>query len=460
MVTWLETPFWVGTMTWLPAVLWAYVAALHRRRWSYVAASGLALGLAALAGQFQFLLVLLGLLAFLSISFALRGPRRFDPWPLVVFLAMATLGLAIGAVQIWPFAEFLPMTRRSLDDATVGGGSAPLPLAQLITLLVPDAFGNPARNDTYWGFANFSEATIYVGTATLLLALLGVAAKPRFWPLVLTAAVIGVLYVATGGPGVAALTSLPLVRGVAVHRVIFLLPLLIGWLAAIGLDRRDVRIRTIIAGAALIAGFHRGRRVSGGEVGESARTPVGRPARGGRRHQPYRRIAGCWPSGAQVGAGLRCRPSSWSSIGNLFWFGSSFNPTGRVDELMPPTPTAEYLAAQPGLQRVIALQRNGELLFGPNTLANYGLDDPAGYSSLVIRRYHDLVAAADPEIDNHWIDRQMNFILFSYPSERLLDMLNVGYLVAPEVIFDPARRRRSRPGSALPPRQPLRPASR
>lgn len=54
LVTWFEFSFWLTTLAWLPGVLWAYVLAVRKGNWRYVALGGLCLGLALLAGQLQF----------------------------------------------------------------------------------------------------------------------------------------------------------------------------------------------------------------------------------------------------------------------------------------------------------------------------------------------------------------------------------------------------------------------
>ena len=140
-----------------------------------------------------------------------------------------------------------------------------------------------------------------------------------------------------------------------------------------------------------------------------------------------------WPRARSVG--------DWLLVGlvfvNLLWYGSSFNPVGKIRNLMPDTATIDYLQEHAGLERVVGVQRNGETLFGANLLSLHGLREPGGYSSLVSARLHALIAQDDPEIDNTWMNRQTNMVLFSRPSDRLLDLFSVRLLASPEVIFDP-----------------------
>jgi len=87
------------------------------------------------------------------------------------------------------------------------------------------------------------------------------------------------------------------------------------------------------------------------------------------------------------------------------------------------------------------LRCNGtDVIFGPNVLSIYGLADAGGYSSLVSARYHQLIAAGDPKLDIWWMDRNNNMVTFSHPSQRLLDLLQVAYVVSPLPLADPGIR--------------------
>jgi len=436
LVTWLETPFWITTLAWLPGVVWVYQRALRTHRWRDVALAGLTLGAAMLAGNFQFLVVFLAFLLFLAGADTLyrrRTTGRFAAWPFVSVLSIVTLGAAIGAVLLLPFAEFLPLTRREVAQ----GLADPLPLAQLITLLLPNFFGNPTQT-SYWGFGNYSEFAFYTGVVALFLALLGIGARPRFWPAALAIFAAGVLYFALGGPGVTLLSELPLIRNASLHRALFILPLLVGWLAAIALSQPRLAWQP----AALIAAGLVGSAllVSNGLWNPNLQSALA-------LYQNDLQTLLWLLAGAWAVIWLRDRwprtraVGDWLLVGlvfvNLLWYGSSFNPVGKIRNLMPDTATIDYLQEYAGLERVVGVQRNGETLFGANLLSLHGLREPGGYSSLVSARLHALIAQDDPEIDSAWMNRQANMVLFSRPSDRLLDLFSVRLLASPEVLFDP-----------------------
>ena len=309
---------------------------------------------------------------------------------------------------------------------------------QLITLLLPNFFGSPALPEDYWGYGNYNEYTIYVGIVTLFLAWLALFARPRYWTSFLLVAVLVVIWFAIGGLGTAWIFTLPVIQQVAPHRAVFLLPLLLGWLAAMMLDDPELGWRGVLLGlaafllaaaaaiflawnsrtAAAIALLQQNGAISLALLLAAAALLAWRAVR------PERRPLCDWLIVGLVFA-------------NLFWYGHDYNPAGPLAQLYPPTPVTDYLRQHQELARAVPLQHGSALLFGPNAITDYGVLQPGGYSSLVIGAYHDLVSRGDPTIDLPWIDRSSNFVLFSRPTDRLLDLLNVDLLVSPAEIPDP-----------------------
>ncbi|MFN2225923.1 MAG: YfhO family protein [Anaerolineae bacterium] len=91
-------------------------------------------------------------------------------------VAAALWGAALAAIQLLPTAELAAQSQRA-------GGLADLQFAfelsfwpwRLVSLLVPDFFGNPARGG-YWAYGTYWEETAYLGVLPLVLAGLAVAA--------------------------------------------------------------------------------------------------------------------------------------------------------------------------------------------------------------------------------------------------------------------------------------------
>jgi len=93
---------------------------------------------------------------------------------LAAFALAGALSLALAAVQLAPLAELVGLSSRSgqgFVQPIVTGGSP----GNLLTLMLPHYFGSPGLG-SYWGGVGVglhSEYTLFVGTASLLLALTG-----------------------------------------------------------------------------------------------------------------------------------------------------------------------------------------------------------------------------------------------------------------------------------------------
>ena len=428
MVTWFETTFWLSTLAWLPGVLWAYELALQKRSPRFAALAAAAMGLATLGGQFQFVIVftiVFGLYALgRTLEMRLRQSRT-SLLPIVVYLSVVTLAVLLSGVLLLPAIELLGVSRRVVEK----GLNDPLPWQQLITLIVPNFYGNPATATGYRGFGNFSEGTIYAGVVALLLACMAPFTHKRFFTRFLALVVLVVIYFIIGGPGVSTLGSLSGFKYASLHRTTFILPLLIAYLAAQTLSAPAVSIRlgglisAILVGAILLALYM--------DLAEA------------RSHWTFLRHE--VSKAALLLALALCllwtqarfsRYRGWAQGGfaflifvDLFVFGSRFNPVGPVQQLMPRTASIDFLE-ETVTQRVVVLQRNDEVLFGPNVLSLFGLAEAGGYSSIVTSRYHQLVSAADPHLDVWWMNRRGNMMTFSHPSLRLLDLFQVSHLVS------------------------------
>ena len=82
---------------------------------------------------------------------------------------MLVVGLALAAVQLAPFLQFSLASGRLAEADYNFATDYSLPPAHLVTLLVPEFFGEPTRVG-YWSVPTFEELAYYAG----LLAVLGI----------------------------------------------------------------------------------------------------------------------------------------------------------------------------------------------------------------------------------------------------------------------------------------------
>lgn len=163
---------WAGHSTvyaldaWTPWLLLGLAWSVRRGSWWSAVIAGLPMGLALLAGHipsFLYQAMIWGLFAlYLLIS---EHRRRW----LVIrqTLVMLVVGLALAAVQLAPFLQFSRASERLSEADYEFATDYSLPPAHLITLIVPEYFGEPIRAG-YWSVPTFEELTYYAGVLVFL----------------------------------------------------------------------------------------------------------------------------------------------------------------------------------------------------------------------------------------------------------------------------------------------------
>jgi hypothetical protein len=176
---------------WLPWLLTAYLWSVERGAgWAAVAAGGV-VGLDVLSSHSEFVLYS----ALIWLAFVIYVGVQGGRWGLAARQAiiMGAVGVGLGAVQLLPFAQLLAHSARLARGVYQYASRYSLPPAHLITLIVPEFFGEPTHAG-YWSVENFEELTYYVGLLPLLGLGLGLHRPTRLtW-----------LYVALGACGLLA----------------------------------------------------------------------------------------------------------------------------------------------------------------------------------------------------------------------------------------------------------------
>ena len=162
---WLEWGTMGSTFLWLPLVLFFFLRLVKKSSLGNFFGAGFALGMSSLAGHFQILLYVWGMSFvfgffvnfFSKISWSRKVLNVFVPF----FLA-----LIIGFVQIYPSLKASSSTFRPGVD---NYHNLPYyPVANLVTLMMPNFFGSPAVGD-FWGEINYNELAVYSGVIVLCL---------------------------------------------------------------------------------------------------------------------------------------------------------------------------------------------------------------------------------------------------------------------------------------------------
>ena len=87
-----------------------------------------------------------------------------------LLLGFWVMGLGISAVQLVPGYELTSLSIRKTDPIVSASNASFLPFKNLVTLLAPDFFGNPATGN-YFGTAFYDNFYFFAGTGTLIFVL-------------------------------------------------------------------------------------------------------------------------------------------------------------------------------------------------------------------------------------------------------------------------------------------------
>ncbi|MGD2177647.1 MAG: hypothetical protein PVG71_07480, partial [Anaerolineae bacterium] len=433
-VVWLENPHRLSTLAWLPALFLFFELALRwRRLWPGIVAGGL-YGLSILGGHTQFALgsgiALVAYALFRAITFSWE--ERRPVWrPLAVASMVGLVGIGVGAVQLLPTYQLAQLSHRGVTGVSTFLARG-WPLQHVISLWIPDFYGNPVRAP-YWGRLNYAEVTFYYGAFALPLALAAFIWADRAVGRFFAVMQVVVLLIALGTPLAYLLAWLPWARYFRLVSLAAYLPFFGAAAAAFGLDallgvrrqEREVMWEALAIALALL-------------VGTTMLIVLNQRAEITARWleiSPY-----VWRTGLIWLLGIICLSlMRWrSNLGvallivllgvDLLQWGVPFNPVNSLEILYPENEVTSLLHQDTALFRVLPLQTD-RVIFGPNVLSVLGLPETGGYSSLMVERYRELVKAIDDEVAIWWMRPNRNMLVNSN-FDPLFSLLNVKYVLA------------------------------
>ncbi len=115
-------------------------------------------------------------------------------------------------------------------------------------------------------------------------------------------------------------------------------------------------------------------------------------------------------------------------IGDLMQWGWNFNPIISTDYLYPANPITDRLQQATGLFRTLPLQTRS-MIFGPNILSVFGLQEVGGYTPLITHTYHQLFWRISSDVNIRWVHAGGNMLIASQ-YQPIFDLFNVKYVLS------------------------------
>lgn len=179
----------LATDAWLPWLLLGTAWSARRRDvWSAIIA-GVPLALAILAGHTASLLYI-GLVWGVFALYLFLNGRDWRVWRQLLIAGL--VGLLLSAVQLIPMLQFTAVSARAEEATLAFATQFSFPPTHLITLLIPEFFGEPTRAG-YWSVPSFDELTYYVGVLALVGLVLALRRPSRLTWFYIILMVLGLL---------------------------------------------------------------------------------------------------------------------------------------------------------------------------------------------------------------------------------------------------------------------------
>ena len=402
-----------------------------------------------------------------------RGPSDTSLTRRAIWLLLGmSLGVGLSAFQSLPFLEYLQ--RSEAASARDAYNVFYVPLYHLITLVLPDFFGNVVHGN-YWGYSNNIGPAMYVGILPLLLAITAVVLNRRDSATIFFGSVALIcLVIMTKRLGGEQLMAIPVLRSVTINKFIAPFTVSIAFLPGKGMDLFWFRPRAVInfcaglwiagsiAVVAAVIYFWRWLVSMNLQHYEIVRaiplllmTPL---ALVGLKLWHLRRNEWTWIPAAIIVITVALDPL-------FYWL--NFNPSIDKRFFYPTPESIDLLRKDRDTWRLMEVA--GAL--PANTASYYQLQDALGYDSMTYTRYYDFMVMIDPSFKDlvtalaidklaskPWNPRtrlfdeyvmgllaskgqgflpflrQANYwnsMVRTIQNRRLLDLMNVKYLVSP-----------------------------
>lgn len=451
VLTWgEEVVLSVHSIIWLPLMLYFIDRFLKSNKRYFLFFLALAVAATLLGGYMQTTLYLL-IFSFAYLLVRVGSKNLFKRNTFLVVSAFVFGGL-MALVQLLPSAELFFQSARSEVKLTSTLYQFLIPTHSLITLIVPDIFGNPATNNFFrGGSAQYYEGILFGGIAALMLAVYAVLSIPKNKFVVLFLAAVALSYLTVFDLFTAKIfliLPIPFLSTSIPNRILFIPAFCIAVLGALGLDvylaAKDKKIiKTLVVFALLyiliifylVGVFRFNLPYFGDQAHKDSVISL--------RNLVVPLAVFVLSSAFLILGNFRPKISKYVglaiiivSFGHIFYFSHKyFSFTNRAN-VFPNDPTLEYLVKN---QNNFRSWGAGSASFETNFATQYGILWPEGYDSLNNRAYGEFTYAMQGRNIRDYtfradagLGREELQSMFSNEDRRkLVDLVGVKYVLAP-----------------------------
>ena len=429
----------ITTAMWLPLILLATTKLFTKISTKWFLILILATSQTILSGHWQTALYVF--IAFISycIYFFLKTGKRL---PLFFSIVALILGISISAIQLFPSVEFLKYSARNIDQGYYQGREDWfLPPQNLIQLIAPDFFGNPATYN-YWGIWNYAEFVSFIGIVPLSLAIYGLIVRSTYRGFFIALGLIALIFgLENPISKIPYSLSIPHVSSLQPSRIIFLLVFSLTGLTSIGLDRllKEKSTLKIFFGPLIVILML--LAIASMTIFAKdlfPKDPNLDPVAIAKRNL----ILPVLTTFALLAITfLRLRIRSLAiilifaiTIFELFRFGYKFTSFSKFSWIFPKTQTTDFLASS---QRPFRIMTTDRRIMHPNTSSVYGIESIDGYDPLYLQEYAKLISSWQSGAFQNEPASFNRIITPQKVDSPFVNLLNVKYILSFDEIKNP-----------------------
>ncbi len=409
LIVWYEHASFGHTLAWLPLILFAIEKFLKKISWRYLLLITFGFTLAILAGHPQplFFVFLITIAYFL---FRLTDPVKLKKEKILLFFLAISFSFLLCAAQLLPTFELYRLASIGATSSSFIFEKYLLPFFHLITFFVPDFFGNIAAYN-FWGYFDYTETIGYFGLLPLIFGLYAIfwRREKKVFFFSLLAMIASSLAFPLPTTKLFISLNLPIISTNVPSRIFFITGFCFLVLAGLGIDEWRKKLSSkvslrrlwsvviplgVIYLGTIVFAFLAPRFFSCPSLQENCWQIV-------LRNSLLPGVIFLFAVAFMVWGSVKEGWRNWASMALLFlnlfggfYFSDKFLAFSDRKFVFPQIPVIKFFQEEAGINRLFGFD---QARITPNLGVPYRLFSPDGYDPLYIKRYGQLLEAANTD---------------------------------------------------------------